>query len=279
MRFDNEPQVGIESRDVDVGADELDLNIVAGYRAGTTMFVFEDLSDFGNDYQFYLCPPEALAGPAGPSPTGPISPPIHTAWMPVTGWSGDLASAASYYQPFYVDITPHLLPDIHPFHSPPSFVYPTNIFWQYCPPNDSFQNQYLYADPTVGIINPTGAYPVTTSSNGFNWIDVDAPPVFEPPGDPGYWMWETGPMASCRTQTLGGLTNPSPWCFLQVNVDNPQGTLVFEMPSQHCWFTDPGGDALRASMEHLKNIEPFATENGGAGTNLQSFLVWTNPVP
>ena len=183
---------------VDIGADELSENPVGGYRFGTTSFINltnarqnlppqNVVTDMDNKYLWFFGPPTNIA----PAPTNrPLRPWFrsidHLSGAPAnytTGgatppWFGSWSfGAGNYYVPSFADITPHLMPDFHPWHHtvPNQLSWPSWPVWQSCLNG----NVLLYADPTEQIINPPGTY--KGGNNIFQWLDltwtVNTPPV------------------------------------------------------------------------------------------------------
>lgn len=263
---------------VDLGADELDMLVVAGYREGTTTFIGRDpftggpLSGAWNDFQWYLCASSGLGGVdpafpgAGTPPTVPafssalIGGPVRSnaanwtalhEWS-LAGWQPSPPPSASYYGSTYVDVIPYLLPDIHPWH--PAFGM-GRMKWQACQPG---VNMFLYWDPTVGIINPVGTYrhlnaPVPL----IRWLDID-------------WTQSLASWLPEPSQNLP-LTNDSSvnggWCYL---ASQAQPAPTFLQPTTFAHW-GVGTNALRVSCEWLGTVDPWLLGND---SNLQSFMVW-----
>lgn len=193
----------------DLGADELDLNLMIGYRTFTTTFVAAtgQPGSPSNDFQWYLAASEGLVDPWTQglpvvATTTPTFGPWHSDYLPLAGWSA--GPSIPYYTPKYVDVVPHLMPDWHPWWTPQPHVYPTNIFWQPCQPYVSFINNSLWMVPSCGIINPVGTFTVTPNSLGFRWLDTDLLQYFAPTTNPAWpWMKEgLTPPASAFAQLV-----------------------------------------------------------------------------
>src|SRR5690606_5900153 len=103
-------------------------------------------------------------------------PAAYNTWSPP--WPAWSPTARPYYNPFVVDVTPHLLPDTHPYHAVTTASdWPTNPVWQDCAghPLQSLHNPFLYQDPTEPLPNPAGVFPALPLS-GFAFLDgVNSP--------------------------------------------------------------------------------------------------------
>ncbi|HHI78921.1 MAG TPA: hypothetical protein ENK02_02985, partial [Planctomycetes bacterium] len=156
---------------MDIGADEVGDLIVAGQRFGTDHF-FDVPANFGtngtfkesNRYIWFLGPPKALA-------TSTVVPKPFFYKVPYNGgqtyqasWNPGPLPPSSYYGATEADTTPHLLPDAHPAWASSS-PKPVNPEWQTCV---SGYNPYLFLDPTSGVVNPSGAYPIYPGE--FRWL-------------------------------------------------------------------------------------------------------------
>ncbi len=273
--YPNAPNLGSAVHTTDIGADEVDLLIMAGYRQGTTTFMSlpnpPASSNKNNDYQWFLAASEGLTGATGtglvPQTQASLSP-LHSDYLPVAGWSP--GPPASYYQPRYVDVVPHLLPDIHPWHSSAPHLFPTNVFWQPCSPYASFRNTFLYLDPMVGIVNPVGTWlDVFATVNNGNWLDSDLLAAAGSPSNPVSWMNENG----ANPPNTVGLKNDASvtggWCFLA----DGTAPVTFLQPSANPRFAS-GDNAMRISCEFWPGTEPWNGLTNGRGTNLQTFMIW-----
>ena len=114
--------------------------------------------------QWTLRPQFALHGGAPWQATG-----YDFQWYP-TGW---------WYRSTVADVSPHLLPDIHPYWIGPLAGAVSNPIWQadrstptVC--GTTLYNPILYSNPTESAINPAGTY-----IPSMNWLWLDD--IFSPP--------------------------------------------------------------------------------------------------
>jgi len=135
-----------------------------------------------NKYQWFLGPPTGTLGSITiPAPTNTNMPYFRSVdhlgsgpanYVTAGGYKApwfstwSFSQATGYYAPTVADTTPHLLDDIHPWWKQLIFV-PSNPIWQAC---NTLYNPYLYTDPTVGRINPTGSY--KGGLGLYQWLDV-----------------------------------------------------------------------------------------------------------
>jgi hypothetical protein len=175
------PNQGPSTVPIDVGADEEDLVKIAGFRYGTRIFTARSDANFhiDNRYVWALGAPSTLAAqPPGQQPQllsysanwwaspGPAAY-NNLGWI---GWVNG-APSTTYYNPLVAQITPHLLPDVHPYHAVTiSGQWPSNPVWQDCGPLQPFHNVFLYIDPTEPLPNPAGVYPAVPVP-GFAFLD------------------------------------------------------------------------------------------------------------
>lgn len=265
----------------DIGADELDLLIMVGYRETTTTFINLPASNRVNDRVWYLCAHEGLPGAVGgtvPLTIAP-APPFHANYPAMGGWQP--TPPATYYTPTgWLDTVPHLLPDIHPWWWTATLT-PTRIEWRTCVANP---NVTLYLNPTVGIINPVGAGIPSSPSALWNWLDDAYFALFAPPTlpfGPLQFLNEdadpsaTPPFLGSNPHSLSNqnVSTMSAWCAMH---DDPVGGVPRAlMPSQSLSITPMSGDDLRVSCEFLKPLAPFddVTMFPLRGSNLQSFFI------
>ncbi len=269
---------------IDIGADEVGQLIIAGYREGTTELRSEVLQTVANHRCWYLGPisganpPSGLAAdyrtlpslsasawPASAYPVVPtwhtpqlrsFSDPIPTAVLPQLG-----QPLSIIYPATMADVTPHLLPDIHPWWGVawnignPSGVPPALTLWEEC--LGANHNASLYFDPTSGRINPPAAAEGTLS--GYTWLDGRSYFLATTPaGVDSFGSWSgflviTNFDGFCRGQQLGSpvvdvVTNPS---------TIPLGSA--------------GASTLRFSLEIVNNALLFPMPS-----NLQTLTVWND---
>lgn len=224
-----------------------------------------------------------------PPPTPPLAPGCASATCP-----GGVLSASWYdvYHATNADVTPHLIPDLHPWWSQmtastPSmgggignFVPASLVFWQPCLGAGWF-NQALYgwASPgsfpraTASAINPPGTLQGGMAAVGsFDWLDATN---YSGQGITSvefvrFRQWETnqrqpsGPLLPLRIDRF------DQWCRGQDSAVPPTHPTEHQMPSTR--ITPLGGAAaaicIRFSLE-------FATSGAfsASGKNLQSFTV------
>jgi hypothetical protein len=254
---------------MDIGADELGDLLIVGQRFGTDHF-FEAPANFGipgtlkqsNRYLWFLGPPQGLATPR------PVLKPwwykVHQdsngIWHPYrAGWNPGPLASSTYYGATEADTTPHLLPDAHPAWSS-STPKPVNPEWRTC---ISGYNPYLFLDPTAGVVNPSGAYPIFPAD--FRWL---------------YWSGNGSNYAVFYFTQSGGSENPSgiignfdAWCRSEKPNAGPG------VPYQKIF--DTGGKAERYFLEHKYNPGPPAYmtpwSDSLLGSNGQSFLTLVLP--
>ncbi|GAB4153651.1 MAG: hypothetical protein Fur0037_22430 [Planctomycetota bacterium] len=170
------------SQAADLGMDELDDLLIAGYREKTTTFLAapQGLPTADNDYLLFLCASEGLQDanqPTNPAinlpPDFVTNLPIHSPYPADALWSP--VPSAPYYHPRLDDVMPHLMPDIHPYWMPSGVN--TNILWHPCQSANPPYNPTLYLDPSAGIINPPGSYTVAAPVL-WNWLEGDIYSLF-----------------------------------------------------------------------------------------------------
>jgi hypothetical protein len=268
----------------DIGADSLDQLLIAGYRSGSTHFYWRTTTGGTlntaqtNDYAWWLCPTEGLAGAFSttvPAANGLVTP-VHTDDLPTTTWDVD-GTVGTYYLPSYVDVIPHLLPDIHPWWSNAPHPIASNVFWQPC--LTGITNLTLYTDPSVGIIHPTGCYEDLGlgSSVLWEWLDYDlivaasgvysgvTPSLVR-------WMNEPGANPPNTINLENSVSATGGWCYLQ----DPGSSVTWLNPTQNPRFTT-NSKALRTSVECLGSEVPFPVSLGGGAwrtQNVQTFIAF-----
>ncbi len=258
---------------VDIGADELDLNRVAGYRAGTTSFMTAGPEQnqplwplIDNDYLWFLG-----TQPPGAPPPWEVGKPTHALWDPV-GYTVARLPGSPLYLPTYVDTVPHLLPDQHPywFYTINPNLFPTNWVWEMCAPQP-YINHFLFQDPSVGIANPTGSTRLLGNPD-YNWVD-DPQNHSLPSGTPVYLtVWPQIPPQPPAVFAYDPLTGFGAF-------SEPFGPP--DRPSQHPRMASaPSGSAMRFSLEFPRLSAPLLVRQGSGQylkvdrkSNLQSFLV------
>ncbi|MEZ5988707.1 MAG: hypothetical protein R3F30_06215 [Planctomycetota bacterium] len=273
---------------IDIGADELGERIAAGYRHGTrSLLNLTGLATSGGRLPPYIYDMDNkylwfLGIPAGywPQNYTPVSlrpsyrqqdhqgsPPADyentpgsgTYWVPwFDTWTW---SASGYYNPKIADITPHLLPDIHPWWSLAGA--PSNPIWQDC--NGSF-NVGLYTNPSSGIINPPGTYMGDQGGTpGFRWLDG---------------TWAVSPTTPNSLINMFGGANLSfrdgsdhlylvdTWCRLY-NASSPLYDTL--LPTFHATGVTTY-TALRYALED-RGVTPWSQAACTDASNLQTFMV------
>jgi len=149
-----------------------------------------------------------------------------------------------------MDITPHLLPDIHPWWQvlaggPSSPIWRC---WAYgC--GSVFVNPLLYVTPMAGVPNPPGSYfGGIIGPFVFNYLDTLYPPagatVFGPFGGP---------------PTLDGF---GAWCEAYATNQNPGQPDVFN------------STAWQRPVRYSVEFSAYSPLGPGSVSNLQSFMVW-----
>jgi len=268
---------------IDIGADELGQMISAGYRFGTRSFLKLVSSNLpagvkamDNRYHWFLGVPDTLTLGTGFPQISPINfqqinhlagpPAAYQYGAPLTyegPWFDTWTlTASTYYNPKMIDISPHLLPDIHPWWTSTLPGWPTNPIWQWCVPSSGY-NASLYLDPTVGIINPPGTYQGGGWQGVPKWQYLDMPGLTPPVGIFGQNVTFRPTTKSWNT------TNFDPWC----RSHNNKPTEV--MDTFLATFTTPVGGTttyvgLRYSLEPWG--KPLWTPNL-TDTNVQTFMV------
>ncbi|MCA8955727.1 MAG: hypothetical protein KDC87_06625, partial [Planctomycetes bacterium] len=278
-----------ESGLIDIGADELGVNIIAGYRFGTTTFMSFERPYYTfavqNKFAWFLGPANSSGAPIpGEYPRYTDGFPLSNMLPHVASW--DYNPPSGYYQPTIVDIAPHLLPDIHPWWQQWFAGAATNPIWHHggCG-TPQFYNPSLFYFPSEGHVNPPGS-----RGNG------------NPPGGSFYWLEEQHPITlvalgnKALTKGAGGSNNfdPAPngggsggpgviiqfgaWCQNTIGVpgftDHETWLPTFPYnPTQQA----PPFTAYRYSTEYrIQRPPPFGTAGAptiGNGANLQSFMV------
>lgn len=263
----------------DLGADELDLQVLVGYRETTTTFIANAVMLPGgrtseNDLGFFLCPVEGLTGSAMPGGTVPettVYVPIHSRYPAFSTWTP--AAPVSYYQPTgWLDTVPHLLPDVHPWWFL-ALTTPSNIEWRSCAPFSGVFNPTLYLNPLTGIANPTGSGFMSPTGGVASWLDEPAWSAFAPGG-----VWVILPFFSNSVTSLvtnDNLGAQSAWCVMHAPF-SPPTVPVFAMSQDPLITGDPNNpNALRVSCEFIQAVAPFYEQGLTRGGNLQSFLTWS----
>lgn len=262
---------------VDIGADEFDLNAVAGYRAGTTAFLTAGLAGslpaMDNTFLWFL----GVQVPGAGAPVVEVVKPVHALWPAVQNYQMSLPPGIALYLPSYVDTVPHLLPDEHPYHFytflPIPNLFPTNWVWETCsPPISGFDivNRRLFVDPSAGIPNPTGSTRMLGNPE-LNWLDDPASHAL-PSGTPLVMtIWPQLPPTPPSQYVLDPLRGFGPFCE---HLGPP------ERPFQHAGISSaPANSAMRFSLEFSRLNAPLIVPQVGGFTkidrksNLQSFQV------
>ncbi len=265
-------------REIDVGADELGDSIIAGMRFATTSFLRYPVEEpiqrrpvMRNEFYWFLGPPKTKVGSSVPYPPRPLHrgvshlgnppTPIPTAYnysvpsgrLPpwFDAWGFDDA-ARSYYNPYLVEIMPHLLPDGHPWwHQQLGATWPSNPVWQYCYP--SIYNGLLYFDPTQPVVHPPGAD--VGLPNQFIWLDATY-------GTPSFTVFDQhGQQAAFPI-----IAEFDGWS---------RGTIPSPTPPTYDWFpaTSPSVDTLQALRYSVEKKDRGFWTPDLSRNNLQSFLV------
>ncbi|MCC6781206.1 MAG: hypothetical protein IT457_00060 [Planctomycetes bacterium] len=167
------------------------------------------------------------------------------------------------------DITPHLLPDPHPWwsHSPgstlPNGIPPTLTLWQDCLGAGSY-NGFLYLPPLAHLPNPPGSsqlgYVDLVGGFEFQWLDGLSAWSSGPPSFGNFFRWVTPGGGSSGLQ----LNQVDSWC--RVRSTHPLAPVEPLLPDT-LPATDPDPVAIRFTLE--SNIQGlFSTSR-----NIQSFMV------
>ena len=209
---------------IDIGADELGQLLVTGYRFGTTRFhsrAAETMDPPGpitvemdNKYVWFIGVPDSLAGGGPDLQARPRY--VDLATAPDTTWQSNWAfarPAATGYRhvgsqsyPTVADVTPHLLPDVHPWWSIVNPIYhPSNPFWRYFDAIEGpIVNGNLYVYPISPDPNPGGA---GTGNQKFVWLDALLhPTTYE--GKPWLFLGSAPPSVAGQSLTV----NYDSWC-------------------------------------------------------------------
>lgn len=268
----------------DIGADELDLNVLAGRRAGSDTFqqsaANPSIVRIENDYMFFLGP--VFPGSTNPTPAL-VQPPDHTAWPPVPSFLVSPPVPVALYIPLYVDTVPHLLPDAHPFHFfffPLPNLFPTNWVWETCAPPINGQpivNTSLFMDPLVGVANPTGSAQLLTDP-AYRWLDY-----LQPNNPFQLTKWGQVPPVPPAVFYNSKLKGFGLWCEHVTDPNDPLVLVSPQRPSQHPYISGASSGnntAMRVSLEFGYGNAPTGTidANGTFSpvsrfSNLQTFLV------
>ncbi|MBK8975288.1 MAG: hypothetical protein IPM29_05140 [Planctomycetes bacterium] len=282
--YPNAPFAGVPAGDpIDIGADEVGQLIIAGYADRTTELRKETSGTaLANERCWYLGPisganpPTALTPFYRALPHLPVSAwPTSTYFAPATWHTSQVrrvtdpvpaAAAPVPGQPLAIvypatmaDVTPHLLPDIHPWWATRAvvggvlFVPPALTLWEEC--LGGFHNAAVYQDPVTGRINPPaaaeGTLPSFTWLDGREFIDETLPVSVFPFGQWSGFSLIVGFDAVCRGvdpqlpldvvtnpgTTPTGSNTPSTLRFT-VEFDNTNlETRLFDMPSNLQSFT------------------------------------------
>ncbi|MGE0143129.1 MAG: hypothetical protein AB7I19_00285 [Planctomycetota bacterium] len=188
------------------------------------------------------------------SPPPPPSPPI---------------SLSALYLATAADVTPHLLPDPHPWWSQFPGQLPNSVPTSYTLYQDCLgagvYNGFLYVPPITGVANPAGSgIGFFQSSPPFDFLWLDGASLFSVPVDfKRFYRWLNGPGGHVVQDQFDQWGRVGRFDPVQQRVVNEQPSLP---PST---VTPPTGSAtaLRFSLEH--NAQGFF-----AGVrNMQSFLV------
>ncbi len=258
---------------IDIGADELDLAILAGQRFGTTDFVRDPrrILPPPNDRidqarAWLLGPPATLTGTLAPNSDRPkftrCFPENTDAFDPGEPLSlrWDYGIRSGVYAPSRLGIHPHLLPDVHPYWYAATTY--SNPIWQHC---SGSYNPYLYLNPTSSVINPAGALPIVVPL-GFQWLDGVFPAFYAPRSFPYHTAAAGGPP---RVESFGS------WCQNQrlppaTGQDFDDLTIV---PSGGFVL---GSHRYSIEFENAQGKIPFAGSGPGipGGSNLQSAMVF-----
>jgi hypothetical protein len=162
------------------------------------------------------------------------------------------------------DITPHLLPDIHPYwigaSTPGNPVGPSLFTWGDCPSLADPLNFALYLAATAGRINPPGAYP--RGYPDFVWID--SPTTFlgheDSVGPVGPGLGQTDSWGRFVVLTAGGAGGS---LFETLPATEVDGALVTpQLPN----LTGAAG-SFRYTLEFGPRGRPF----DGPSSNIQTF--------
>ena len=265
------PAYGNTAAIPDIGADEFDLNLVVGYRAGTTWFTTAvaaaGLPKIDNDFLWFVGEPAISAGAIAEFI---VSQPSHMLWPAVSNYVAS-PLASSLYFPATVDTVPHLLPDVHPFWyysfpAPFQHLFPTNWDWEPCSGNP-YINRDLYVNPTAGIANPTGTFLLPSGYPDFSWLDKqDSTHVAQAP----LTMWPQVPPTPPAVWLNTPLGCFGSFCQHLAEGDNPSP----ERPSHHPLMTTAPGSALHASLEFPLSGAPVGPTRVKRKSNLQSFTIF-----
>jgi hypothetical protein len=249
------PDAALPAR-IDIGADELGELVVAGTRFGTTNFLSMERSGSytfraDNKYAWFLGVPVNHYN----TNLNVVRPDYSMKW-PGAPWTVAITSPAGTYAPTNADITPHLLPDNHPWWTG-SIGVASNPFWEYWIPGWPM-NPALYLTPSAGVIHPPGAW--TQMNPNYIWLDFI--------GSPTPVMFGGSPVPPSPDTTGGAHSlvfdqSPTGWCTLAPQGQNPYDTFLPTTASV-------ADQAIRFTIE--KASRQIYTPSQ-VGSNLQSFLV------
>jgi len=254
---------------IDMGGDELGEEIVAGFRFGTTHFarinnlhhpvgraapVVNNILPQSNRYLWFLGVAKNHAQPLVDNnrPYFRVIDTVNTRpWVDL--WDFAPKASSLYYEPETTDITPHLLPDIHPYWIGVFANKPSNPVWQHCL-GAPLYNVTLYLPVDLAIINAPGAY--KGFGTDYRWLDgTGTSPVFT------------------QFAALGGpaaIDYFDDWCRAR---ENNQPSRLYDTFPDYVTAAPPTLIiSRRYSLEH-KQKTPW--RNSLDGSNLQSFNVMT----
>jgi hypothetical protein len=284
---------------IDIGADELGGLVVAGYRFGTThLFKLKNprglpvsTVQMDNSYLWYLGKPEPLGQQGAFGRPWWRKQPDSATTLPLWGGAWTWSNASSiYYFPPLMEITPHLLNDIHPYWAQFPPLAASNPIWQWC---TGFYNPSLFWDPTHGLLNPPGVYPVLGTP--FQWLDgqpslTGTPPPAWPVFPSDYSWMVIGVGRSALFHRF------DEWCAARYSVLGINGPRFDVLPATFQYPADPLApvvlQAYRYSLEDSyeagdSGMNPFGGPwwaraiTGLPQHNVQSMLVLieTDPEP
>ncbi|MGE0142112.1 MAG: hypothetical protein AB7I19_11960 [Planctomycetota bacterium] len=286
----------------DLGADEVGAMIVCGFIHGTDAFLKHEAVDdpipapqnrARNNSQLAVLGPANLTlsqpqeqpwyrgfisgnpgtpwpwqdvGTGCPSVPGDLQlPPWFAPWNP----QRDATGLGFNYQPAIVAITPHLVPDLHPWWSLGSFHGSSLTLWQSCLGLGNY-NPQLYVDPTAHRPNPPGTlagfvgnvYPPGSPVRVQDFMYLDG---FALPGLVPFARWRHWDgCVSGNIEDAPTIAQFDAFC----RGGSPSDVFLYSLPGT---VVSESKMALRFSLE-FDGTE--ATLLSGYEKNVQSFMVW-----
>ncbi|MBI5851132.1 MAG: hypothetical protein HZB39_08905 [Planctomycetes bacterium] len=176
------------------------------------------------------------------------------------------------------DVTPHLLPDIHPwwsrlFVAAPNFMTTSNFLWQPCFFATGLANAALFLPPTTSASNPPGTYETAMiPAPGFDWLD--SADWFGAAGAPLFQDlrgWEPSEPPTFQGRPFVRIEDFDEWCRGYEHSNELPASAFFAFPSTRI---DPQSSLPPIAIRF--SVEWEGTGAFGRPKNIQSFLVWSD---